>query len=143
MALKQLGRTQRQIAQALGRSPSTISRELRRNQEGDGYAAERAQRISDRRRREARKARKRIFELITWVEERLRGDWSPEQIAGSSLRKRYSAKLSFTCQGEGGRENVILWAKRFWGMLQGWELNDLNRPRVDILRFSNPNIAAP
>ncbi len=64
-ALKQLGRTQRQIAQALGRSPSTISRELRRNQEGDGYAAERAQRISDRRRREDRKAHKRISELIT------------------------------------------------------------------------------
>lgn len=54
-ALRQLGHTQRQIAQVPGRSP-TISRELRRNQEGDGYAAERAQRISDRRRHEARKA---------------------------------------------------------------------------------------
>ncbi len=41
--LKGLGQTQRQIAQALGRSPSTISGELRRNQEVDGYAAERAQ----------------------------------------------------------------------------------------------------
>ena len=88
-ALKQLGRTQRQIAQALGRSPSTISRELRRNQEGDGYAAERAQRISDRRRREDRTAHKRISELITWVEERLRGDWSPEQIAGSARAMGY------------------------------------------------------
>ena len=75
-ALKQTGHTQRQIAQALGRSPSTISRELRRNQEGGGYAAERAQRISDRRRREAHEAHKRIPELITWVKARLRKDWS-------------------------------------------------------------------
>jgi IS30 family transposase len=81
-ALKQLGHTQRQIAQALGRSPSTISRELRRNQEGHGYAAEEAQRITDKRRRAARKAHKRLPELITWVEGRLREDWSPEQIAG-------------------------------------------------------------
>ncbi len=35
-ALKQLGHTQRQIAQVSGRSPSTISRKLRRNQEGGG-----------------------------------------------------------------------------------------------------------
>ena len=82
-AMEQLGRTQRQIAQTLGRSPSTISRELRRNQKGDGYAAKRTQRISDRRRREARKVHKRISELITWVEEQLRKDWSPEQITGS------------------------------------------------------------
>ena len=88
-ALKQLGRTQRQIAQALGRSPSTISRELRRNQEGDGYAAESAQRIADTRRRVARNAHKRIPELIAWVEGRLREDWSPEQIAGSARTMGY------------------------------------------------------
>ncbi len=88
-ALKELGQTQRQIAQALGRSPSTISRELRRNQGVDGYAAERAPRIADKRRREARKFHKRIPELITWVEERLRGDWSPEQIAGSARAMGY------------------------------------------------------
>jgi len=88
-ALRQLGHTQRQIAQLLGRSPSTISRELRRNQEGDGYAAESAQQITDTRRRAARKAHKRIPELIAWVEGRLREDWSPEQIAGSARAMGY------------------------------------------------------
>ena len=85
-ALKGLGYTQRQIAREIGRSPSTISRELRRNQGIDGYQAETAQQVADRRRREARKRHKRIPELIAWVEARLRDDWSPEQIAGS-LRK--------------------------------------------------------
>lgn len=87
--LKRLGYTQGQIARELGRSPSTISRELRRNQGVDGYAAERAQRIADKRRREARKFHKRIPALIGWVEDRLREDWSPKQIAGSAKAMGY------------------------------------------------------
>jgi len=83
-ALKRLGYTQRQIARGLGRSPSTISRELRRNRGIDGYQAETAQRLSDRRRQEAHKYHKRIPELIAWIEARLKEDWSPEQIAGSA-----------------------------------------------------------
>ena len=88
-ALKGLGYTQRQIAREIGRSPSTISRELRRNQGIDGYQAETAQRVADRRRREARKRHKRLPELIAWVEARLRDDWSPEQIAGSARAMGY------------------------------------------------------
>ena len=88
-ALKQLGYTQRQIAREVGRSPSTISRELRRNQGLDGYQAETAQRLSDRRRQEARKYHKRIPELIAWTEARLKEDWSPEQIAGSARAAGY------------------------------------------------------
>jgi len=82
-ALNQLGYTQRQIAQEVDRCPSTISRELRRNQGIDGYQAETAQRVSDQRRRKARKHHKRLPELEAWVEARLKDDWSPEQIAGS------------------------------------------------------------
>ena len=88
-ALKQLDYTLRQIAQEVGRSPSTISRELRRNQGIEGYQAETAQRVADRRRQEARKRHKRIPELIVWVEAQLREDWSPEQIAGSLREAGY------------------------------------------------------
>ncbi|WP_419627430.1 helix-turn-helix domain-containing protein, partial [Thiolapillus sp.] len=53
-ALKGLGYTRRQIARETretGRSASTISRELRRNRGIEGYQAETAQRVADRRRR--------------------------------------------------------------------------------------------
>ncbi|WP_419625230.1 helix-turn-helix domain-containing protein, partial [Thiolapillus sp.] len=55
-ALKGLGYTRRQIARETretretGRSASTISRELRRNRGIEGYQAETAQRVADRRR---------------------------------------------------------------------------------------------
>jgi IS30 family transposase len=49
---------QREIAQALGRSPATISRELQRNRPGPEYYAAQAQRESERRRRERPLARK-------------------------------------------------------------------------------------
>ncbi|WP_308318445.1 IS30 family transposase [Thiolapillus sp.] len=88
-ALKGLGYTQRQIARETGRSASTISRELRRNRGIEGYQAETAQRVADRRRREAGKRHKRTPELIAWVEARLRDDWSPEQIAGSLREAGY------------------------------------------------------
>ena len=88
-ALKGLGYTQRQIARETGRSPSTISWELRRNRGIEGYQAETAQRVAYRRRREAGKRHKRTPELIAWVEARLRDDWSPEQIAGSLREAGY------------------------------------------------------
>ena len=47
----QQGMTQRAIARALGRSPSTISRECRRNVGGVGYASTYAQQRCERRRR--------------------------------------------------------------------------------------------
>ena len=88
-ALKGLGYTQRQIARETGRSPSTISWELRRNRGIEGYQAETAQRVAYRRRREAGKRHKRTPELIAWVEARLRDDWRPEQIAGSLREAGY------------------------------------------------------
>ena len=77
------GESMRSIATALGREPSTISRELRRNGGRQGYRAHRAeQRWHDTRRRpkpfrlETHRALRRV------VEEKLAEDWSPEQIAG-------------------------------------------------------------
>jgi IS30 family transposase len=74
---------QREIAQALGRSPATISRELQRNRQGREYYAAQAQRESERRRRERPLLRKMEDPAINHaVRTGLAQDWAPEQIAG-------------------------------------------------------------
>ena len=75
------GCPQSKIADALKRSPSTISRELSRNR--TGYSAHRAQCDSERRRRERPIDRKLDNpELNAAVRSGLAHEWSPEQIAG-------------------------------------------------------------
>ena len=80
-ALLKMGDCQSEIADALNRDKSTISREVRRNRSLRGYRPGQAQRLTLAR-REAR-ARPRIAPG-TWerVESLLREDWSPEQISG-------------------------------------------------------------
>jgi transposase, IS30 family len=77
------GFDQKEIAIRLGRCPSTISRELRRNGVGKCYYAARAQRESERRRRERPLVRKMDDAQINQrVREGLAQEWSPEQISG-------------------------------------------------------------
>jgi len=52
-ALYETGMSMRAIADALERAPSTISRELRRNQHATRYRPDHAQRISEHRRTQA------------------------------------------------------------------------------------------
>jgi IS30 family transposase len=79
------GKPQRQIARRLGRSKSTISRELRRNRSRNGYWAVAAQRKADRRRRERPWVAKMQRPAVRrYVVERLRWRWSPDEIAGRS-----------------------------------------------------------
>lgn len=84
-ALKRSGYRQADIARALGRSPSTICRELARNAtRHDGlYRAAKAQQYAVARRRRAR--RKTQFSDAQWqtVEHLLQRKWSPEQIAAT------------------------------------------------------------
>lgn len=83
--MQRAGKMQTQIADRLGRSKSTISRELRRNRSRNGYWAVAAQRRAERRRRERPwTARMRRPEVRRYVSERLRWRWSPDQIAGRS-----------------------------------------------------------
>ncbi|TKJ37642.1 hypothetical protein CEE36_10990 [candidate division TA06 bacterium B3_TA06] len=75
----------REMAQVLGRSPSTISRELRRNRSPvhAGYLDHHAQERADRRRSNAsRRMRLKNDKIRDYVESKLNQDWSPEQIAG-------------------------------------------------------------
>jgi transposase, IS30 family len=82
--LQRHGRSVRAIAVGLGRSPSTVSRELRRNRDaGSGeYRPFTAQRLAvDRRARPGRGKLLRDPVLRRFVAERLMKRWSPEQIS--------------------------------------------------------------
>jgi hypothetical protein len=81
------GFLQNQIAEALGRNPGTISRELARNRVGGEYFAAQAQELAERRRRERPQQRKLDDpELNEAVPRGLVQNWSPEQIAGPEAR---------------------------------------------------------
>lgn len=78
------GRSQRDIAISLGRSPSSISREINRNTEyGQFYRAVKAQKRANRLTHTARKKRKLDINepLKQYVLRQLDLLWSPEQIA--------------------------------------------------------------
>jgi IS30 family transposase len=75
------GYTQKKIANELGVSPSTISRELKRNSDGK-YHPETAQ-INYHKRLVAKNKRNAITKPIeNYIRSKLKQDWSPEQIAG-------------------------------------------------------------
>lgn len=102
--------TYREIARAVKRDISVISREVRRNKRSDGgYCASTAERRKDKRRLLS-KYGSRIIEndarLGTLIEELLRGshdengDWSPEVIANTTLK------------GQVSHATIYLWIKR-------------------------------
>lgn len=84
-ALLKSEHNQTEIAKTIGVHKSTIGREVKRNHGQRGYRPKQAQRKAmNRRNRE----RKRIQpQTWAWVEEKIREDWSPEQI--SLWRKKY------------------------------------------------------
>jgi IS30 family transposase len=90
--LRHGGRSIRQIAEQLGRAPSTISRELRRNATAGGYRPFEAHRRATANR--ARSHRRRVEtcdELRQLVAELLAQRWSPQQIS-RQLRLRFPAE---------------------------------------------------
>ena len=80
--LKKRGCTQREIAESVGVSQSTVSRELARNTGDRGYRHKQAQEKSSQRRKEACKPSKMTLEMIAIIESKLRLEWSPEQVSG-------------------------------------------------------------
>lgn len=89
-AMKKYGHTIRFISKELSRSPSTISRELRKMKD-DNYSAENAQPHYVESRKNVRPKGKANPNLCHLIEDRLKASWSPEQIVGRLL----SGKLSF------------------------------------------------
>jgi IS30 family transposase len=80
--LKAAGKNQKEIAELLGVSGSTVCRELKRNQGKRGYRPKQAQRKADKRRTQAVKALKMTAETIDLIDAKIVIDWSPEQISG-------------------------------------------------------------
>lgn len=90
----------RQIARGLGRSPSTISREIARNGGREGYRALQADhRAWQRARRPQRCRLARRPRLRRWVAAKLHRDWSPRQIA-VALRRTFPADESMRVSHE-------------------------------------------
>jgi len=77
------GLSAREIGRRLGRDHTVINRELKRNRFDDGYIAIHAQNLANKRNRQTKKKcwwQKQW--LYSYVVEKLRNGWSPEQIGG-------------------------------------------------------------
>jgi IS30 family transposase len=101
------GSSQRAIARKLGRSPSTISRELRRNRSRTGYFPARANELARQRRRERPLLRKMQHdEVRRFVCDQLKKYHSPDQIAGR-------AKLLLRDRTQHvSRQTIYAWIKK-------------------------------
>jgi len=78
--LMKAGHNQSVISRVMGRSKSTISREIRRNKGLRGYRPQQAHHLAQERRQS--KVQPRILETTWhWVDVLLRKDWSPEQVS--------------------------------------------------------------
>ena len=91
------GQSLRQIARGLSRSPSTLSREIRRNGGSNRYRATEANKQAWKRASRPKPCRLlRCPQLRQLVEEKLREDWAPQQIAGW-LKRTYPGSESLSC----------------------------------------------
>lgn len=92
----------KQCAKRLGRSTSTIGRELKRNSfEGKYYVAIHAQREADLREQKKAHAKQPLknADIYAYVTKHLRGGWSPDQIAGR-LKSKHKNDEHWRITGE-------------------------------------------
>lgn len=96
--LKSQGRSLRQIAKALKRSPSTLCRELKRNAppvHTGYYLPHKAQERADQRNREShRRKRLKTEHIRRYVATHLALGWSPELVAGRLMREHPGGCIS-------------------------------------------------
>lgn len=78
-ALLKVEKSVKSIAACLGRSASTVHREIKRNRGKRGYRPKQAQRFAEKRKFSGVKRIK--DEVWVWVVELIERDWSPEQIS--------------------------------------------------------------
>jgi IS30 family transposase len=108
-ALKKAGHTQKYIAGLVRRSPSTISRELKRNTGLRGYRPQQAQRQSRSRRSAALKFRKITSDISADIVKLIRQELSPQQVVnylekhkGLSLHHETVYQLIYADKANGG-----------------------------------------
>jgi transposase, IS30 family len=118
----------REIARVLGKSRSTVWREIRRNTDaGVLYYYERHAQACARRRRKAAKAKSLIIEndlgMQDYIEDLFAKHFSPEQIVGWMRRSEYS-RFRTVCQ-----RTIYNWVHRQWQKRKSF-LRFKGRPRV-------------
>lgn len=120
------GRSVRWIAALLGRAPSTVSREIRRNGGAERYRAAQADAAAwDRARRPKRCKLAQNRRLAKLVSHKLQQSWSPEQIAGW-LRHTYPSDLNHQVSHETIYRSLFIQAR---GALKRELLQHLRRTR--------------
>ena len=120
------GHTIRSMAVSLGRAPSTISRELRRNGGRQGYRAGQADEAAwarAHRPKRCKLAQNRA--LARLVAEKLQREWSPEQIAGG-LKHRFPHDENYQVSPETIYRSLFIQAR---GALKKELLEHLRRTR--------------
>ena len=118
---KAQGLSIRAIARELGRSPSSVSREFRRNCYANGnYAAHHADKLYRKRRKNCGRKAKLLDDTIRdYVMEKMNLRWSPEQIAGRAKRDKEPFSISFPTiyraidSGSASRTGAVPTACRF------------------------------
>ena len=121
------GRSLRWIAASLGRAPSTVSREIKRNGGRRQYRASKADQAAwDRahRAKTCKLAKNRKLALI--VAEKLQLEWSPDQIAGW-LKHRYPRDEAFQVSHETIYKTLFIQAR---GALKKELIQYLRKPRA-------------
>ena len=86
------GKSINKISKELNRSQSTISRELYRNTGERGYRYKQANGLAIEKRRRSKTPTKLTSDVVKVIEDNIKKDWSPEQIAGI-LKKRGKISL--------------------------------------------------
>lgn len=121
----------RQIARALGRAPSSVSREINRNKGRKGYHHWQAQRQAIRRRRQAHPLVRFAgdTELGTYVREKLSLYWSPECIAETWRLRHPDNPVGFS--------TIYRWLKR--NALKGFSRQTHLRRRGKKIQTRNAN----
>ncbi|MDP2929060.1 MAG: IS30 family transposase [Candidatus Omnitrophota bacterium] len=109
------GRSRRDIAAIIGRSPATVSREIRRNNYVYGGYQYRAAIAHSRARRRTHRSRKKRKldtneQLRQFVFEHLNKRWTPEQIA-KRLKKLYPMDITMHISHESIYSHLYLWPR--------------------------------
>lgn len=142
--LQSRGYSLRSIAQSLGRSPNTISYELKRNRTKDVYEPQKAQAKARLRKRMRRLQWMKIeenMELRTYVIAGLEQAWNPDEIAGRMKDERKPFRVSknsiyrWLYSVRGQRYCPMLYSRRYRRKpRKGSKKRVLIPDRVDILR---------
>ena len=120
------GQSMRSMAASLGRAPSTVSREIRRNGDQEGYRANQAEQAAW-----DRACRPKVCKLVQnrglahVVASKLRLEWSPEQIAGW-LKRSYPDDETYQVSPETIYRSLFIQAR---GALKKELMEHLRRTR--------------